>query len=45
MKKNSKKRKTDRKNGVTQAIANVCELNDFFCAFKLGFLQLMCLAS
>ena len=45
MKNNSKKRKTDRKNGVTQAIANVCELNDFFCAFKLGFLQLMCLAS
>ena len=39
------RRNKERKNGVTQAIANVCELNDFFCAFKLGFLQLMCLAS
>ena len=45
-KKKQKKTKQWQKGAMgTEAIVKGLELNDFCCAFKLGFLQLTCKAS
>ena len=44
---NQQKKNKQRQKGAmeTEAIVKGWELNDFFCAFKLGFFQLICEAS
>ena len=45
--KKQQKRNKKRKKGArgTEAIVKGLELNDLVCAFKLGFLQLICKVS
>ena len=45
MQKTTKEERRQKGARGTEAIVKGWELNDFVCAFKLGFLQLICKAS